>query len=199
MVSDPILTAEFVQALPMFVETAINASVDDIIVVSITSAGSNGLSKRDASTSGVIVTMSIPGDSVSTLQQQLRSPNSKLFSTSNGQLATLVDTTYPVQQNNAVSASNTSSPVLDPNQQAGSGNGQTASTPGLSKGAIVGIAVGGSTVLYAGLTVAVVRAYRRKKQRRLEENREQGRMIAQSISAPMMQETNNAPHNNLQW
>jgi hypothetical protein len=199
MVSDPILTAEFVQALPLFVESAINVSVDNIIVVSITSASNNGLSKRDSSTSGVIVTISIPGDTVNTLQQQLRSPDSALFSSSNGQLATLIDTTYPVQQNVAVSPSNSTSPVLDPNQQAGSGGSQPTSATGLSKGAIVGIAVGGSTVLYAGLTVAVVRAYRRKKQRRLDENREQGRMIAQSISAPMMQESNNAPHNNFQW
>jgi hypothetical protein len=105
----------------------------------------------------------------------------------------LIDTTFPVQQN---AASSSSIPVIDPNQQIGSGEPTPAPTTGLSKGAIVGIAVGGSTVLYAGLTVAVVRAYRRKKQRQLEQNREQGIMIAQSISAPMMQESANS---NYQW
>jgi hypothetical protein len=193
MVADPVLTAEFVQALPLFVVSAINCSVDDIIVVSITSTGTS-LTKRDDSNSGVIVTLSIPTTQIQDLQTQIRSPDSPLFSPSNGQLATLIDTTYPVQQNYAVT-SNTASPVTDPNQQFGTGQSTTAS-PGLSKGAIVGIAVGGSTVLYAGLTVVVVRAYRRKKQRQLEENREQGRMIAQSISAPMMQEPTNS---NYQW
>lgn len=189
MVADPLLTAEFVQALPMFVVSAINCSVDDIIVVSITSSG-NSLAKRDDTTSGVIVTLSIPSDSVASLQDQLRSPNSALFSPSNGQLAKLIDTTYPVQQNYAVTSS-TSSPVLDPNNQGVNTGPITTASPGLSKGAVVGIAVGGSTVLYAGLTVVVVRAYRRRKQRQQEENREQGRMIAQSISAPMMQEPSN--------
>jgi hypothetical protein len=192
MVADPVLTAEFVQALPLFVNTAINVSVDDVIVVSITSS-STTLTKRD-SNSGVIVTLSIPSNTLDVLQQQLRSPDSPLFAPSNGQLATLIDTTFPVQQN-AVSSS-PSTPVVDPNQAFGSGQTTPTSTTGLSKGAIVGIAVGGSTVLYAGLTVAVVRAYRRKKQRQLEQNREQGRMIAQSISAPMMQEPANS---NYQW
>lgn len=192
MVADPMLTAEFVQALPLFVNSAINVSVDDVIVVSITSS-STTLTKRDG-TSGVVVTLSIPGSKVDVLQQQLRSPDSPLFAPSNGQLATLIDTTFPVQQNAASSSS--SIPVIDPNQQIGSGEPTPAPTTGLSKGAIVGIAVGGSTVLYAGLTVAVVRAYRRKKQRQLEQNREQGIMIAQSISAPMMQESANS---NYQW
>jgi hypothetical protein len=191
MVADPMLTAEFVQALPLFVNSAINVSVDDVIVVSITSS-STTLTKRDG-TSGVVVTLSIPGSKVDVLQQQLRSPDSPLFAPSNGQLATLIDTTFPVQQN---AASSSSIPVIDPNQQIGSGEPTPAPTTGLSKGAIVGIAVGGSTVLYAGLTVAVVRAYRRKKQRQLEQNREQGIMIAQSISAPMMQESANS---NYQW
>lgn len=191
MVADPMLTAEFVQALPLFVNSAINVSVDDVIVVSITSS-STTLTKRDG-TSGVVVTLSIPGSKVDVLQQQLRSPDSPLFASSNGQLATLIDTTFPVQQNTAASSS---IPVIDPNQQIGSGEPTPEPTTGLSKGAIVGIAVGGSTVLYAGLTVAVVRAYRRKKQRQLEQNREQGLMIAQSISAPMMQESANS---NYQW
>jgi hypothetical protein len=191
MVADPMLTAEFVQALPLFVNSAINVSVDDVIVVSITSS-STALTKRDG-TSGVVVTLSIPGSKVDVLQEQLRSPDSPLFAPSNGQLATLIDTTFPVQQN---AASSSSIPVIDPNQQIGSGEPTPAPTTGLSKGAIVGIAVGGSTVLYAGLTVAVVRAYRRKKQRQLEQNREQGIMIAQSISAPMMQESANS---NYQW
>lgn len=191
MVADPMLTAEFVQALPLFVNSAINVSVDDVIVVSITSS-STTLTKRDG-TSGVVVTLSIPGSKVDVLQEQLRSPDSPLFAPSNGQLATLIDTTFPVQQN---AASSSSIPVIDPNQQIGSGEPTPAPTTGLSKGAIVGIAVGGSTVLYAGLTVAVVRAYRRKKQRQLEQNREQGIMIAQSISAPMMQESANS---NYQW
>jgi hypothetical protein len=194
MVADPLLTAEFVQALPLFVVSAINCSVDDIIVVSITSSETS-LTKRDSSTGGVIVALSIPSESVSNLQDQIRSPNSALFSPSNGQLAKLIDTTYPVQQNYAVTSS-TSSPVIDPNNQGVNSGPNVTNSPGLSKGAIVGIAVGGSTVLYAGLTVAVVRAYRRRKQRQLEENREQGLMIAQSISAPMMQEPANS---NYQW
>jgi hypothetical protein len=103
MVADPMLTAEFVQALPLFVNSAINVSVDDVIVVSITSS-STTLTKRDG-TSGVVVTLSIPGSKVDVLQQQLRSPDSPLFAPSNGQLATLIDTTFPVQQNAASSSS----------------------------------------------------------------------------------------------
>lgn len=104
MVNDAILTAEFVQALPVYISKALNVSADDVIVVTITSASGKGSSskrRRDlvasnesASNSGVIVSMAVPCQSVSELRQLVEDPNSQLYDPSNGQLAELVDGSY---------------------------------------------------------------------------------------------------------
>lgn len=105
MVNDALLTAEFVQSLPLLISKVLNITADDVIVVTITSATSQSKSssspqKRDlsdnesASNSGVIVSMAIPGNSVPTLKQLVATPNSQLYDSSNGQLATLIDSSY---------------------------------------------------------------------------------------------------------
>jgi hypothetical protein len=100
MVQDAVLTAQFVQALPVMISNSLSITADDVIVVTITSAQSTSKRrKRDASTSGVIVSMAVPGDNVNTLQNMVSQQNSSLYSSNNGQLALLIDPSYFVKNN----------------------------------------------------------------------------------------------------
>lgn len=103
MVNDALLTAEFVQSLPVMISGSLNVSADDVIVVSITSAEGKGDSnkrRRDLesseskSNSGVLVSMAIPSTHVPQLQQMVSSTDSSLYDSSNGQLASLIDSSY---------------------------------------------------------------------------------------------------------
>lgn len=102
MVNDALLTAEFVQSLPVMISGSLNVSADDVIVVSITSAEGKGSNKRrrdlesseSKSNSGVLVSMAIPSTHVSQLQQMVSTTDSNLYDSSNGQLASLIDNSY---------------------------------------------------------------------------------------------------------
>ncbi|KAG0165083.1 hypothetical protein DFQ30_009000 [Apophysomyces sp. BC1015] len=193
MVQDAILTAEFVQSLPVWIGRALGTSADDVIVVTITSAESHAKMRKRDETSGVIVSMAIPKASVSNLQQMIANPSSELYSPTNGQLPTLVDRSFPVT--GQASQSSTPNGVSDPNavnseNAPSSGRSQGG---GLSKASIIGICVSIGVVVYAAATVVVVRVYRRRRARRQEQAQEQHQVFAQSISSPIMQE------NSLGW
>lgn len=190
MVNDPVLTAQFVQALPLLISSAIDLTPDQIIVVSIISSSGVGATRRKARRSavpGIVTTLAIPSNQVSALQLAIRDPTSALYSTKNGQLAILLDTTYPLTNNTDSSSSGTG--VTDPNASSTSGQttGNTAST-GPSRSVVIGVSVGGATALYAGMTVVAVRAYRRRKAKKAEQMAEQNALFAHSISAPIMNE-----------
>ncbi|KAI9277343.1 hypothetical protein BC943DRAFT_332765 [Umbelopsis sp. AD052] len=189
MVADPLLTAQFVQAIPLLVSSAVDLTPDQIIVVSIISAGGIGSTRRKARRStvgGIVTTLSIPSDQVSDLQLAIRDPTSNLYSTTNGQLATLLDTTYPLT-NNTDTTSNGNT-VTDPNGLSVGTAANTTTSGGPSRAVIIGCSIGGATVLYAGMTVVAVRAYRRRKARQADEAAQQNAMFAHSISAPIMNE-----------
>jgi hypothetical protein len=100
MVQDAVLTAQFVQNVPVLLSNSLNVTADDVIVVTITTASSSSsLSKRRfirRDTSGILVSIAIPSGDVNTLQSLVSQTNSSLYSTSNGQLALLIDSSYPV-------------------------------------------------------------------------------------------------------
>lgn len=91
MVQDAILTAQFVQSLPVMISKSLSISVDDVIVVTITSGATQ---KRDSG--GVVVNLAIPSDDVDDLQTLVSQTNSSLYSPSNGQLASLIDSSYAI-------------------------------------------------------------------------------------------------------
>ena len=220
MVNDAILTAQFVQSLPLFISKTLNISADDVIVVSITTAGNDesqsqqrrrkrGVYDQSKDNSGVLVSMAIPHDNVEELQTLVGTPDSELYDQSNGQLATLIDTKYFVASttnsnnnnnddqgqgggNGAADQAQPSDPNQAENQEAGKDQNENING-GLSTGAIVGIAVSCGVVLYAVGTVLFVRRYRKRRQQRQEEEAAQHQVFAQSISAPIMQE------NSLGW
>ncbi|KAI9245116.1 hypothetical protein BDA99DRAFT_291385 [Phascolomyces articulosus] len=108
MVNDAILTAQFVQTLPMLISKSLGVTADDVIVVSITTAGNDEKQSKqqrrrrrkretldqDKENSGVLVSMAIPKDNVEELQTLVETPSSALYDASNGQLAMLIDTNY---------------------------------------------------------------------------------------------------------
>lgn len=113
MVQDAVLTAQFVQTLPAFLSKNLDVTADDVIVVTITgadgsstsSSGSSSSNKKRAllrkrdSASGVVVSIAIPADQVSELQSLISQSSSSLYSDSNGQLASLIDASYPITGN----------------------------------------------------------------------------------------------------
>lgn len=190
MVNDPVLTAQFVQAIPLLISSAVDLTPDQIIVVSIVSSSGVGTTRRKVrrgAVPGIVTTLAIPSEQVSALQLAIRDPSSALYSTKNGQLAVLLDTTYPLTNNTDSSSSGTS--VTDPNASSTGGQptDNTAST-GPSRSVVIGVSVGGATALYAGMTVVAVRAYRRRKAKKAEQMAEQNALFAHSISAPIMNE-----------
>lgn len=210
MVEDYMLTAQFVQALPPIFSKALNINVDDVIVVTITSANPpGGGQKRDISTtSGVIVAIAVPNQQVSSLSQLVQNRSSLLYSASNGQIVSLIDNQYPVTGKLVYRRGGGhwcslswlgSQDVNDPNtsqQSSGSGNtdggGESSSgssqsgTGGLSRNAIIGIAVAAGVVCYAAATVGAVTAYRRHRRRQQEQEEVQRRAAIQEISAPII-------------
>lgn len=190
MVQDAVLTAEFVQALPVYISNSLNITADDVIVITITSAPSSAKKKRDTNTSGsgIVVSMAIPADKVTELKNLIENTESALYSTSNGQLATLLDSSYFVS---AASTSNVSSQqsMNDPNgSTSNSTNSGTKSNGGLSKGALIGICVSIGVVVYAAATVVFYKVYQRRKRAKEQEALADHQLFAQSISEPIMQD-----------
>ncbi|OAD79818.1 hypothetical protein PHYBLDRAFT_157346 [Phycomyces blakesleeanus NRRL 1555(-)] len=191
--------------MPLFVGNALNITADDVIVITLTSAAKKTTNKKrdneeyNTNSNGVVVTLSVPKDSVIPLQNLVSDPTSVLYSTSNGQLASLVDNSYPVSgsSSSSSSSSSASSSIVDPNstedQSSSSSNGGSSGNGGLSKASIIGICVSVGVVVYAAATVVSVRAYRRHRVRKDTEAQQQHQVFAQSISAPIMQE------NSLGW
>lgn len=96
------MTASLVQELPVLISKSLNISVDDVVVLTITQGNNNltetNMRKRSDSDSqsGIIVSMTVPASSVENLKQLVQTPDSTLYSPSNGQLPTFIDRSYPV-------------------------------------------------------------------------------------------------------
>ncbi|KAI8098781.1 uncharacterized protein BX664DRAFT_319585 [Halteromyces radiatus] len=198
MVSNSILTAQFVQSVPVLFSKVLGCGLDDIIVQSIVpSNNNNNKKKRDTSTSsGVIVTMALPSNQVSNLQQLISNPTSSLYASDNGQLPTLIDKSYAVNGG----AGNAAGVMSDPNASSnnsnnnnnGNGsnpsNGNNGGSSGLSRAGIIGICVSVGVVVYAAATVVAVRVYRQRKLRKEQNAVMDHQDFTQSISAPIMNE-----------
>lgn len=185
MVQDAVLTAEFVQALPVYISNSLNVTADDVIVVTITSATSGSKRKRDTSSAGVVVSMAIPTGKVTELGSLVGNTQSSLYASTNGQLASLVDSSYFVSNNVASTASDTSQQSVN--------NDGSSSTGGLSKGALIGICVSVGVIVYAAATLVVFKVYQRRKRAKEEQAVTDHQLFAQSISEPIMQD------NSLGW
>lgn len=91
------MTASLVQELPVLISKSLDINIDSVIVVSITGASNANLRKRAASDSnGVVVAVAIPHENVSELETVIKTPDSALYSPSNGQLPTFIDRNYPI-------------------------------------------------------------------------------------------------------
>lgn len=97
LLSNAVMTASLVQELPVLISKALDISIDSVIVVSITGASNVNARKRsDSGANGVVVAVAIPDENVDELKIIIKSPNSTLYSPSNGQLPTFIDRNYPV-------------------------------------------------------------------------------------------------------
>ncbi|OZJ04720.1 hypothetical protein BZG36_01785 [Bifiguratus adelaidae] len=203
LVSDPVLAAQVINWFPTTIAQTVGCDPSNVIVLSISSAASpvtNAIAKRATTDSGIVVNFVLPQADVTMLQSSVTNPSSSLYSSSSGQLGQYVDSSYFVTQSLAASnaggsSSGSSGSVQNPNyipsQPTSSGSSGQSSKP--TNGLIIGVAVAGCTVLYAGLTVVVVRTIRKRKAQRMAAVHRQQNMVAQSISAPIMTE------NSLGW
>lgn len=97
------MTAQFVQELPVLFSKSLNISPDDVIVMSITKSDTisskgkkRGLSE-DAGNNGIVVTMAVPETQVRPLQNLITDNKSSLYSTDNGDLPSYIDSSYPIK------------------------------------------------------------------------------------------------------
>ncbi|KAI9478286.1 MAG: hypothetical protein EXX96DRAFT_570273 [Benjaminiella poitrasii] len=215
MVQDAVLTAQFVQSLPIMLSKSLSITADDVIVVTISSAsGSDSkkkkrsvLEKREEAT-GVVVSIAIPEHQVAELEYLINETNSSLYSTSNGQLATMIDPAYPIYGNAVNSSGNTgTSNIADPNDSNSdnevitdnqnskhdSSSSNTSANGGLSKASLIGICVSIGVVVYAAATVGAIVVYRKRRAAKEQKAMAEHQVFAQSISEPIMQE------NSLGW
>jgi hypothetical protein len=95
MVSNSVLTAQFVQSVPVLFSKVLNCSLDDIIVQSIVASQPTSR-KRDTGSSGVILAMALPNTQVTPLQNLVSNTNSALYASDNGQLPSLIDKSYAI-------------------------------------------------------------------------------------------------------
>ncbi|KAI8093073.1 uncharacterized protein BX664DRAFT_313163 [Halteromyces radiatus] len=204
MVEDYMLTAQFVQALPPLFSKALDISVNDVIVVTITSASSSSSSgqgrkrdqvntqqQKDISDTGVLVAIAVPNQSVTPLAQLVQNRSSSLYDSSNGQIATLIDSQYPVSSSDSQGMNDpngTQSSSNSGNTNGGGSNtaGQSSSDSSLSRGAIIGIAVSVGVVVYAAATMGAVTMYRRHRRHQQEQEEQRRRNAIQEISAPII-------------
>ncbi|KAI8339609.1 hypothetical protein BC941DRAFT_420971 [Chlamydoabsidia padenii] len=189
MVSNSILTAQFVQSVPVLFSKVLDCSLDDIIVQSIVASNPSlpNKRKRDSGTSGVILAMALPNTKVSDLQNLVANSSSTLYASDNGQLPLLIDKSYPISSQ----VSNPAGIMNDPNNPSSdNGNGGGSSNnggSGLSRGGIIGICVSVGVVVYGAATVLAVRIYRRRKSKRNEQEQDHQEFV-HAISAPIMHE-----------
>ncbi|KAI8332297.1 hypothetical protein BC941DRAFT_437168 [Chlamydoabsidia padenii] len=197
MVNNSVLTAQFVQSVPVLFGKVLSISLDDIIVQSIvtdTTSGGDKKKRDTGSTNGIILAMALPSDQVSTLQNLVADTTSPLYATDNGQLPTLIDNSYPIVSKVSNAAGVVSDPN-DPNSNSGnnSNNGSSGSNNndgggGLSRGSIIGICVSVGVVVYGAATVVAFRVYRQRKLKKQQNAVMDHQDFTPSISSPIMHE-----------
>ncbi|RIA94812.1 hypothetical protein C1645_817514, partial [Glomus cerebriforme] len=147
VVKSDILPSQFVSFVREDLSKSTGIALDDITVRDLQAADDGG----------VLMTMNIPDNELTNFSDVVKNPKSNFY-LKGSELSKLVDPT---------------SPIIAEDQQV---NGITSPTNNLksvtgnssNKGLIIGLAVGGSTILYAGLTALVIRAYKRSKSRTMQ-------------------------------
>ncbi|CAO3699954.1 unnamed protein product [Rhizopus stolonifer] len=167
MIQDQVLAAQFVQSLPIFISRSLNISLDDVIVVAIAQFSLVG---RDVP--GLVVSLTIPNDQVSRLQEKMSDQQSTLYDPTNGQLGSLIDPSYFVTYNTS----------QDDNQ-----------SKGLSRPALISICCSLGILIYAIFTGTIYVLYRKKKRAREEE--EFQKTIVRVISDPILNPLEPSPMN----
>ncbi|KAI8381137.1 uncharacterized protein BYT42DRAFT_612946 [Radiomyces spectabilis] len=192
LLQSPPLTTQFLQSLPVLISNVLNTTVDDIMIIFVTSS-TNHIKKRDeAPVDGLVVSMAIPAEKVNLLQDLVANPASALYQPSNGQLAMLIDPSFSVTKIDKVTPFNEATPVDVPADGSSSGalapetTGTTASAPipGLSRGVLIGVGISIGVAIYTVIVLLAFRLYRRCKKQHAKKRHQ---WVAQNISAPIMQ------------
>ncbi|KAG1406347.1 hypothetical protein G6F58_009849 [Rhizopus delemar] len=143
MVQDDLLTARFVQSLPLLISHSLNISPDNVIITTI-----SYLLDQD---SGLVVSLAIPNDQVTNLQNLISNHTSILYSGNNSQLASLIDPSYFVASNQS----------FDHSEQSTAGT--AGSSNGLSKNVLIAVCVSVGTVIYAIVAIVAYKVYKKQK------------------------------------
>ncbi|CAG8576275.1 1426_t:CDS:2 [Ambispora gerdemannii] len=178
VVNSSTLAAQIAVFLPKDIANALSLDPAQIVIINLINVNGN-----------VVVQIAIPSGSVTALNNVLKNPTSSFY-TDGTPISKLVDSTYPIIPQNGPPVSSPDNPNassgLSNNIGSGPGGSQAAEKNPSNKGMVIGLAVGGSTVLYACVTALVIRAYKRSKTRVVE--RQNDFLYGQAISSPVMQE-----------
>ncbi|KAG0168015.1 hypothetical protein DFQ28_005914 [Apophysomyces sp. BC1034] len=181
MVQDALLTADFVHNLPILVSKELNITVNDVIVVKIQPSNEKNSSQQHISysqpysSSGFLVSMALPIASTQAFRQLIISPKSSLYSPENGQLPTLIDSSY-FDADSTRPGSNMSN------------NGKETSAAVLSKGFIIAIGLAAGIVVYTSVAIITLQVYRRRAYRQKQEEETNDWPHAPDISSSITHE-----------
>ncbi|EXX61904.1 hypothetical protein RhiirA1_440135 [Rhizophagus irregularis] len=142
VVGDDVLPSQFVKFVPEDIAKFTGIPLKDITVTDL-QAADNG---------GVLMTINIPENKFGNLSNVIANPSSAFY-LKGTELSKLVDPSSPI----VVSGDNVPNPT---NLGFSGGNS--------NRGIIIGLAVGGSTILYAGLTALIIRAYKKKNSKKMQ-------------------------------
>ncbi|RGB41780.1 hypothetical protein C1646_684813 [Rhizophagus diaphanus] len=142
VVGDDVLPSQFVKFVPEDIAKFTGIPLKDITVTDL-QAADNG---------GVLMTINIPENKFGNLSNVITNPSSAFYSKGT-ELSKLVDPSSPI----VVSGDNVPKPT---NLGFSGGNS--------NRGIIIGLAVGGSTILYAGLTALIIRAYKKSNSKKMQ-------------------------------
>lgn len=98
LIQDAILTAQFVQDLPIILCNSLNINVNSIIILSIADSSSVLLFQKRSDQVGILVSMAVPMSEFNDLQALISNQSSPLYDPKNGQLPKFIDYTYPISR-----------------------------------------------------------------------------------------------------
>lgn len=96
LVQNAIMTAQFVQELPVLLSDALDVNTNDVIILSITHGDESPTKKRSTAEQGVLVSLAVPETEIEQLGTIISNKSSSLYSSSNGQLPSFIDSSYPI-------------------------------------------------------------------------------------------------------
>ncbi|KAL1921563.1 uncharacterized protein VTP21DRAFT_11279 [Calcarisporiella thermophila] len=181
---DPILAAQIVNFLPNELGSAVGVPPSRMVVLSMSDATRKArqVRRNEDGTSGVLVVMAVPSESIEPIKQVLSDGQSKLYTNPNGKISQFIDRSFPLALTNNEGMNIIASGESNPEPSSDS-----------NKGVVIGLAVAATTIVWLGIVAFFINVYKRRRQEKRDRILGSERYPPNEISPPMLQE------NSLGW